>query len=99
MRLRRLGRTSLDVSVISLGTVELGLDYGIERDGESLRPNESVAAELLNAALDSGVNLIDTARAYGSAESIIGRAIGHRRSEYVLVSKVKPHPGDPARVF
>lgn len=98
MRSHRLGRTGLDVSVVSLGTVELGLDYGIRRDGECLRPNESVAAELLNVALDSGVNLIDTARAYGSAESIIGRAIGHRRGEYFLVSKVKPQPGRRARV-
>ena len=46
---RRLGRTGLDVSVISLGTVELGLDYGIAAAGE--KPTEEAAAELLRFAL------------------------------------------------
>ena len=86
------------VSEISLGTVELGLDYGIAAPGEKLQPPEQKAAELLHFALDRGVTLIDTARAYGAAESIIGRAIAGRRDDFVLASKVRPQPGEPEAI-
>jgi len=88
MKKRRLGRTGLMVSEISLGTVELGLDYGIRPVGDDARPDDSAATTLLNQALDKGINFIDTARAYGTSEDVIGRAIGGRRAEYVLASKV-----------
>jgi aryl-alcohol dehydrogenase-like predicted oxidoreductase len=88
MKKRRLGRTGFMVSEISLGTVELGLDYGIRPVGDDARPGDSAAAALLNQALDKGINFIDTARAYGTSEEVIGRAIAGRRAEYVLASKV-----------
>jgi aryl-alcohol dehydrogenase-like predicted oxidoreductase len=88
MRYRRLGRTGFDVSEISLGTVEIGMPYGIAANGEAPPPDEAEAARLLHSALDLGVNLIDTARAYGESEAIIGRALRHRRRDFVLVSKV-----------
>lgn len=87
MRRHILGRTGLEVSEIALGTVELGLDYGI---GAVRKPMETDAAGLLHFALDQGVTLIDTARAYGDAERVIGAALKGRRHEYVLISKVKP---------
>ena len=90
MNYRRLGRTGLRVSEIGLGTVELGLDYGVPVAGEHLRPPEEHAARLLNRALDLGVNFIDTARAYGASEEIIGRALKGRRNEYILASKLAP---------
>jgi aryl-alcohol dehydrogenase-like predicted oxidoreductase len=97
MRRRTLGRTGLEVSEIGLGTVEIGLDYGLAADGTARRPGEEEAARLLHRALDLGVNFIDTARAYGESESIIGRALKLRRREFVLCSKVLPHE-DPALV-
>ncbi len=90
MNYRRLGRTGLQVSEISLGTVELGLDYGVPVAGEHLRPAEAEAARLLNRALDLGVNFIDTARAYGASEEVIGRGLKSRRREYILASKLAP---------
>ncbi len=95
VRRRLLGKTGLMVSELSLGTVELGLDYGIPAAGERLKPDESQAAVVLHAALDLGINLLDTARAYGDAEEIIGRVLKARRNEFLLVSKV---PSDPTRV-
>ncbi len=89
LKYRTLGRTGLNVSEISLGTVELGLDYGIPVEGEVRRPPEEAAARLLHQALDLGINMIDTARAYGESESIIGRALEGRRREYVLATKVQ----------
>jgi len=87
---RTLGRTGLQVSEIGLGTVELGLDYGVPVAGEHLRPPEDEAARLLNRALDLGVTFIDTARAYGASEEVIGRALKGRRHEFVLATKLAP---------
>lgn len=87
MNTHRLGRTNLLVSELALGTVELGLTYGIPRPGEVGPPDEADASRLLNRAVDAGITLIDTARAYGTAEEAIGRALAPRRHEIVLASK------------
>jgi 1-deoxyxylulose-5-phosphate synthase len=93
MRRRRLGRTGLEVSEISLGTVEIGMDYGIGAGGTAARPSESEAARLLERALDLGINFIDTARLYGESEAIIGRTLAARRREFILCSKVPSYYG------
>jgi aryl-alcohol dehydrogenase-like predicted oxidoreductase len=77
MEKRRFGRTGLDVSVLGFGSAPIGL----------LRVPEKEVEEILNSLLDHGVNLMDTAANYQEAEVRIGNAIGHRRSEFVLVSK------------
>jgi aryl-alcohol dehydrogenase-like predicted oxidoreductase len=92
MNYRPLGSTGLRVSEISLGTVELGLDYGVPVGGEHLRPPEEQAIFLLNRALDLGVNFIDTASAYGVSEQVIGKALRTRRNEYVLATKLAHIP-------
>ena len=78
---RTLGSTDLVVSRVGLGTVALGLDYGIPTEGAKLRPEAADAAHLLHCALDMGIKLIDTARSYGESEAIIDAAIGARRQE------------------
>lgn len=88
MHQRRLGNTDLVVSEIALGTVELGLDYGIATKGDHFRPSKSDAARLLNETLDLGINFIDTARAYGTSEEVIGEALKHRRKDYLLATKI-----------
>ncbi len=87
MRYRVLGRTGLRVSEVSLGTVELGMEYGLKGKQESSVPAVADARNLLNRAIDFGVNFIDTAALYGSSEEIIGRALKDRRTEYVLATK------------
>lgn len=84
MNYRILGRTGLRVSEISLGTAEIGMAYGL---GAESQPAKADAARLLHQALDLGINLIDTARAYGESEAIIGEVLRERRDEYFLVSK------------
>lgn len=76
MHYRPLGRTGLTVSALSLGTVSLGVDYGIEAPGDFGRPDEADAIRLLRAAVDRGVTLIDTAPTYGDGERLVGRAVG-----------------------
>jgi aryl-alcohol dehydrogenase-like predicted oxidoreductase len=73
---RLLGRTGLQVSELSLGTVSLGIDYGIRAVDDFGRPTEARAIELIRRALDGGVTLIDTSPGYGDAERIVGLAAG-----------------------
>jgi len=89
-----LGRTNLSVSKLALGTVELGMDYGIPTPGYFGRPTETDAIRLVHTALDQGINLIDTARAYGESEQILGKALCDRRGGVVLATKVIAHQPD-----
>jgi aryl-alcohol dehydrogenase-like predicted oxidoreductase len=74
--LRPLGRTGLRVSALSLGTVSLGIDYGIAAPDAFGAPARDEAVALVKAAADRGITLVDTAPTYGEAERIVGRAIG-----------------------
>ena len=90
---RILGRTGLRVSALGLGTVELGTDYGIRIPGAAGPPSEAAAVELLRSAAGYGVDFYDTAPTYGSAERLLGEALGDRR-EPVFATKVSV-PRDP----
>src|SRR6266850_5042565 len=74
VRHRQLGRTGLTVSALSLGTVSLGIDYGIRAPGDFGRPTENDAIKLVREALDRGITFIDTSPGYGDAERIVGLA-------------------------
>jgi aryl-alcohol dehydrogenase-like predicted oxidoreductase len=90
METTRLGRTSLEVSVAGLGCgghSRLGQTYGATVD-------ESVA--VVQRALELGVTLVDTARAYGT-EEIVGRALQGRRDAVVLSTKALLDTGDTLR--
>ncbi|MBI3942998.1 MAG: aldo/keto reductase [Chloroflexi bacterium] len=85
---RTLGRTGLEVSALSLGTVELGIVYGIQIPGQEGQPSSAQAQKLLQHAIASGINYIDTAPAYGTSESVIGAAIKDVRAQVILATKV-----------
>ncbi|MDQ6673286.1 MAG: aldo/keto reductase, partial [Chloroflexota bacterium] len=83
MQYRQLGNTGLTVSAIGFGCWEMGNpDYGRSDD------NEMIAA--VHRAIELGVTLFDTAPNYGfgGSEEVLGRALGARRKDIVLVSKV-----------
>jgi L-galactose dehydrogenase len=83
MELTTLGRTGLDVSVAGLGC------GGHSRLGLTNGAGEDEAIAVVHRALDLGINLIDTARAYGT-EEVVGRALAGRRDEVVLSTKAMP---------
>jgi aryl-alcohol dehydrogenase-like predicted oxidoreductase len=85
---RRLGRSDHLVSPIGFGAFKIGRNEGIKYPAPYDLPDEAAVARLLNAVLDLGINYVDTAPAYGLSEQRIGRAVAHRRSEYVLSTKV-----------
>lgn len=78
MDCRAFGTTGLQVSVLGFGAGHIGNTQLDERD----------VGRLLHAVLDSGVTLLDTARGYWASEERIGRHLAHRRSEFVLSTKV-----------
>ena len=92
MHKKKMGKTSLEISELSFGTVSLGLPYGIGVNGNSDMLAEQAAVDLLNEALDSGVIFFDTALGYGTSEKILGKAFKNRRSDAVICTK-------PARLY
>ncbi len=88
MRRRPLGNTGLLVSAIGFGAFKIGRNQNMKYPQGYPLPDEAMVDVLLNACLDLGINYIDTAAAYGVSEERIGRAISHRRGEFVLSTKV-----------
>jgi len=81
MEYRAFGRTGLDVSAVGYGCWEIGGGYG------HFDKSEVVAA--VQSALDLGINLFDTAEGYGygQSERLLGKALGARRKEAIVVTK------------
>ncbi len=68
----------MEVSVLGFGGAEIGFDNSQTQENVN---------ELLNAALDAGLNVIDTAAAYNTSEKFIGNAVSKRRKEFYLLTK------------
>ncbi len=71
------GRTGFEISRLGFGAAPIGL----------LQTDRDRVARILNALLDAGVNLIDTAAGYEGSEEVIGETISGRRDEFILVTK------------
>ena len=90
MNYRKLGKTGFEISEISLGTWQVGGKWGADF-------NHTTADEILNAAVDSGINFIDTADVYGDGESekAVGRFVKSRSERIYVATKcgrqLNPH--------
>jgi aryl-alcohol dehydrogenase-like predicted oxidoreductase len=92
VELRSLGRTGVKVSPLCLGAMMFGA-WGETDHDESIR--------IIHAALDAGINFVDTADVYSRAESeeIVGKALKGRRDQVVLATKVHGRMGDDPNEF
>ncbi len=82
MEKRPLGKTDMDVSVLGFGGSEIGYQHA----------SPEIVAELLNSALDAGLNVLDTAECYYNSEELIGQTVSDRRKEFYLFTKCgHPH--------
>jgi predicted aldo/keto reductase-like oxidoreductase len=74
---RRLGKTGIDVTILGLGGEGILRTYGYEKE----------AYQLINRAIDIGINYFESARAYSGSESYYGHALRERRKDIFLTSK------------
>jgi len=90
MNYRKLGKTNFNISEISLGTWQVGGKWGSGFD-------DKTADELINTAIDNGVNFIDTADVYenGLSETAVGRVVRSRSERIYVATKcgrqINPH--------
>ena len=88
MQYRTLGRTGIKVSPYALGALMFATSIGNRDPEDSIR--------IIHKALDAGINLVDTADAYGDSEEVVGRALKGRRDNVVLTTKFsRPMGTDP----
>ncbi len=83
---RPLGNTGLHISALGLGTVKIGRDQQVKYPGSFVIPDDATVSTLLDQAHDLGINLIDTAPAYGSSEERLGKLL-QRRDDWIIVTK------------
>ena len=78
------------MSVLGLGTVKLGRNAGLKYPAPFELPSDAEAMALLDACAEVGVNLLDTAPAYGSSEERLGAMLRERgdRDDWVISTKV-----------
>ena len=96
MEYRRLGRSSVQVSALCLGCMNFGR-----------RTDDDEAIRIVHAAMDAGINFVDTANVYarGHSEEIVGKALAQdgKRDKVVLTTKVsnpmsdRPNDGGSSR--
>ncbi|MEJ1230952.1 MAG: aldo/keto reductase [Galbitalea sp.] len=90
MHYRTLGSTGIRVSPYALGALMFATSVGNADENDSIR--------VIHKALDAGINLIDTADAYGDSETVVGKALKGRRENVVLATKFgRPQGEDPNR--
>jgi 1-deoxyxylulose-5-phosphate synthase len=85
MEYRSLGRTGVNVSPLCLGAMNFG---GATSEADSIK--------IIHAALDGGINFVDTANVYngGQSEIVVGKALQGRRQQVILATKVHGRVGD-----
>lgn len=85
---RPFGNTGIAISPLGLGTVKLGRDQGVKYPTSFTIPDDRAASHLIALASDLGINLIDTAPAYGESEQRLGKLLKGQRQQWVICSKV-----------
>jgi aryl-alcohol dehydrogenase-like predicted oxidoreductase len=84
---RPIADTGIRVSPIGLGTVKLGRDKGVKYPRDFTIPDDKAALNILAQAWDLGINLIDTAPAYGQSEQRLGALLPQLPHDWIIATK------------
>jgi aryl-alcohol dehydrogenase-like predicted oxidoreductase len=87
MELRTLGSTGLKVSPLGLGTVKIGRDQQVKYPTGFTIPDDAAVRALFDLAWELGINVLDTAPAYGNSEERLGQLLP-RKKDWIIVGKV-----------
>ncbi|HRJ53814.1 MAG TPA: aldo/keto reductase [Candidatus Thiothrix moscowensis] len=88
MKRRLIAQTGIEISPLGLGTVKFGRNQGVKYPQGFELPADKEVRELLALAFDLGINLLDTAPAYGLAEERLGKLLPNSRHDWVIETKV-----------
>lgn len=88
LKLRKLGQTNIKVSEISLGTVKFGRNQQVKYPIDFKIPDDKEASDILAFSHNLGINLLDTAPAYGTSEERLGNLLKGQREKWIISSKV-----------
>lgn len=83
----QLGQTGLHISRLGLGTVKFGRNEGVKYPTSFEIPDDEFLANLLTLAKSLGINMLDTAPAYGRSEETLGRLLNGQRQDWVIIGK------------
>lgn len=83
----QLGQTGLHVSRLGLGTVKFGRNEGVKYPTSFEIPPDETLADILTLAKSLGINMLDTAPAYGRSEETLGRLLIGQRQDWVIIGK------------
>ena len=83
---------SKKLSAMTIGTVQLGMNYGIANRGG--KPDEEKSFAMLRSAFENGITSLDTARAYGNSEEVIGRFLKTWEGDLPYITTKIPNSGD-----
>ncbi len=84
---KRIAQTDIEVSCIGLGTVKFGRNSSVKYPAAFDLPDDNAILNCLSVANELGINLLDTAPAYGVSEQRLGKLLQGQRHNYVLCSK------------
>ncbi|MDO6514991.1 aldo/keto reductase [Neptuniibacter sp. 2_MG-2023] len=84
---RQLANTGLNISPLGMGTVKLGRNQGVKYPTHFVLPSDKEASDLIALAKELGINLIDTAPAYGNSEERLGKLLKGQRQDWIICSK------------
>ncbi|MGB7387065.1 aldo/keto reductase [uncultured Pseudomonas sp.] len=85
---RTLGSTGMSLSPLGLGTVKFGRNQGVKYPSHFDLPSDQQIRNLLAQAQDLGINLLDTAPAYGISEERLGPLLAGQRADWLICTKV-----------
>lgn len=88
MQKRRVGQCDIEVSVLGLGTVKFGRNQAVKYPAAFTLPSDQEITNLLAIAHECGINLLDTAPAYGKSEERLGALLQGKRHDWVISTKV-----------
>ncbi len=84
---RSLGKTGIQVSCLGLGTVKFGRTHNLRYLEKFNLPDDAQLKQLLDVAREAGINLIDTAPAYGYSEERLGELLKRSRKDWIISTK------------